>query len=603
MVSKVIGVDVGTNAVRAVELELRDPVRLVAMGQVGLPLGAVVDGEVVDVGAVSDALRALWDGAGFSSRSARVAMSSARVIVRTIEMPRLSHAELLSAIRLQLDDYVPLPPDDTTFDVRWPDGSDPTSAMQPLILAATDREAADRLVQAMQGANLKVTAVDVGPAALALALTRVEPAAVPAANASVDHGDVAGDDAESVDIVVSIGAGTVVVVAARRGEAQFSRILTNVSSRRLTEDIARHLGVEFDEAERSRRFVPGDPMSDTALLAAGAGVAEVVEEVFDSVTFFAGQPDALPVRRVLLTGGGSLFDGLSTALTERLGVEVVHANPFEHVQVRTAGYEAEDLPYLAPYMATAIGAALAGGRPKSHRIDLTPSTKSEGSRTPVRRVLVGAGVVLVLGAGGAMYARGRTALADEVQRTDQAQTTLVELQAQLAALAPTSQSPAGATGVAAEPAAVAASVAPRLIDWLGVELAVEAGAAPFGVVVTSFDATLEAPVAPTMIAPAAIDPAAIDPAAIDPAAIDPAAIDTAGPELLGRLTMAANAPSLNAVADWLDALAADPRFDSPLTGGLTMSPSADGTAGVQFTLSLTLTDQNLVGAPSTSAPS
>ena len=237
MAATTIGLDIGTNAVRAVEIELGDPPLIRRMGQVALPIGAVVDGEVTDVGVVSIALRQLWTQAGFKSHQARVGMSSARMIVRTIEMPRLSHAELVSTIRLQLDDYVPLPAEETVFDIRLLDGSDPKSPTVQLLFAATHQDAVQPLLMAMHGADLKVSAVDVIPAALALALTHAE------------H-----DETDGVDIIVSIGAGTVVVVAARDGEPLFARTLTNAGGRRTTERIASRLGIGELDAERYKRL-------------------------------------------------------------------------------------------------------------------------------------------------------------------------------------------------------------------------------------------------------------------------------------------------------------------------------------------------------------
>ena len=227
MAATAIGLDVGTSAVRALEIELGDTPLIRRMGQVGLPVGAVVDGEVADVDAVSIALQRLWSEVGFSSKEVRVGMSSARVIVRTIEMPRLSHDELMSTIRLQLDDYVPLPAEETVFDVRTMDGIAPTGPTQQLLLAATHQDAVTPLVMAVLGAHLKVAAVDVIPAALALALTHPEP----------------GQD-DRVDMLLSVGAGTVIAIAAAGGEALFSRTLDDVSSQfpEIEED-ARSLGV------------------------------------------------------------------------------------------------------------------------------------------------------------------------------------------------------------------------------------------------------------------------------------------------------------------------------------------------------------------------
>ncbi len=289
MTATTIGLDIGTNAVRAVEIELGDPPLIRRMGQVALPIGAVVDGEVTDVGAVSIALRQLWTQAGFKSHQARVGMSSARMIVRTIEMPRLAHAELVSTIRLQLDDYVPLPADETVFDIRLLDGSDPKSPTVQLLFAATHHDAVQPLLMAMHGADLKVAAVDVIPAALALALTHSGP-----------------DENDGVDIIVSIGAGTVVVVAARDGEPLFARTLTNAGGRRTTERIASRLGIGELDAERYKRLgATEDSASSVVLRASAESLDELIEEVRASLAFYGEQPSSQHVRRLLVTGGGS----------------------------------------------------------------------------------------------------------------------------------------------------------------------------------------------------------------------------------------------------------------------------------------------------------
>jgi hypothetical protein len=58
---KVVGLDIGTTAVRAAEVSVRrGQVVLERIGQAGLPEGVVVDGEVVEPGAVAIAIKDLW---------------------------------------------------------------------------------------------------------------------------------------------------------------------------------------------------------------------------------------------------------------------------------------------------------------------------------------------------------------------------------------------------------------------------------------------------------------------------------------------------------------------------------------------------------------
>ncbi len=579
MSATVIGLDVGTSAVRAVEIDLSDPPEIRRMGQVGLPVGAVVDGEVADVAAVSVALQRLWSEVGFKSKDVRVGMSSARVIVRTIEMPRLPHDELMSTIKLQLDDYVPLPADETVFDIRPIDGSDSTGQTQLLLLAATHHDAVQPLVMALLDAHLRVVAVDVIPAALALALTRSDP-----------------EDEDGVDIVLSIGAGTVVVVAANAGEALFSRTLTSANGRRTTERIASELAVGLAEAEMYKRLgAANDPSATLAMMAAEPSVQELTDEVAASIAFYGEQPSARRVRRLIVTGGGSLLPGLRSALNEQLGVDVVVADPFANVRLGQTGFEPCDLPYLAPYMAAAVGVALGATRPKERRINLTPLAKRTGSARSPKRLLVGVGAFVLVGAAGAMFVSGRAAIADEQSRLTTATAQLSDLQARIeerdAAASPTAPTDDSGSSTAVGAADVAASVASTDIDWIAVEASVAGTSAPLGIAVTSFQGVFDPPQAAAttiVVAPTTATGAA------PPVTAPPVEPTPQGPLHTGSVTLSATAPSLTAIADWLDSIATDTRFTNAWTSGISMTAQPDGSTSLQFTMEIDLTDENLV---------
>jgi type IV pilus assembly protein PilM len=560
MAATAIGLDVGTNAVRAVEIELSEPPLIRRMGQVALPTGAVVDGEVADVAAVSIALQRLWTQAGFKSRAVRVGMSSARVIVRTIEMPRLSHDDLMSAIRLQLDDYVPLPAEETVFDIRRLDGPESAGQTVQLLLGATHREAVEPLVMAVQGANLEVTAVDVIPAALAIALTHAGP-----------------DQAEGVDILLSIGAGTVVVVAARAGEPVFSRTLTSSCGRLTTERIATRLAVGDLDAERYKRLgTTDDPTSAVATLAAEASIDELIDEVRASLAFYAEQPSARPVSRMLVTGGGSLLPGLTEALARNLAIEVDRADPFTGLRLGRTGFEPCDLPYLAPYMAAAVGVALGATRPKDRQIDLRPVAKRSGHSLMARRTLLCAGAVVLVGATSAFYLHGRSELTDEQAKLASATVQLADLQTRIDDQSATAGDASSTIGQPTADA-VAASVAATNIDWPAVQTAVEEGGGPFGVLISSFQGVLE-----------------------QPSGSDATPSEAALP---GKLTLTATAPDLPAIADWLDSVAADQRFAEPWVAGLTLVTQQDGSTVVQFTMEMFVSSDNLVArTPATEVP-
>jgi type IV pilus assembly protein PilM len=562
MASTFIGLDVGTNAVRAAEITGGDRPVLRGFGQVGLPPGAVHEGEVVDVAVVAQALRTLWKGAGFRSRTVRVGLASSRVIVRVVELPALSVAETTSALRLQLDQYVPLAPEDTVFDFQPLAGG--AAGMQRVVFAATHRDAVRPLIDAIRDAGLKVGAVDVMPSALARALVGVEP-----------HVD------GTVDLIVSIGAGTVIVVAADAGVPVFARTITSVAGRHVTERIAAQLSVSDAHAERLKRWDGDD--ADEAIAAQGAArpaVAELVDEIADSVEFYLGQEDALSIRRAQVTGGGSLQPDLIEALSERLRIDVTVADPFIGLRVGDIGYDDSDLPFLAPYLPAAIGLALAGGG-REKRLDLTPEVVRRNGEVGNRRLLVVAGTAVVLLSVGALYVRQRGAVSEERSKLAATEATLTEARAALVA-ASTERSGPHDVGDAAR--SIIESSEASDMDWLAVVQELDAIGGATVVLIDTVQGAVEAPVIVIEDEPAASD----DPT---PSADDGAeAAAETGPA--GRLSVSGTAADATVVAEWLDAVRASARFEDAWVDNVTTLTTDDGVAQVEFSAQLVLTRTN-----------
>ena len=85
---KVVGLDIGTTAVRAAEVSVRrGQVVLERVGQAGLPDGAVVDGEVIDPAAVAAAIKDLWRRTRINSRRVMIGVANQRVVGRLVDLP------------------------------------------------------------------------------------------------------------------------------------------------------------------------------------------------------------------------------------------------------------------------------------------------------------------------------------------------------------------------------------------------------------------------------------------------------------------------------------------------------------------------------------
>jgi hypothetical protein len=256
---------------------------------------------------------------------------------------------------------------------------------------------------------------------------------------------------------------------------------------------------------------------------------------------------------------------LASRLATELDLEVDLADPFCDAELGDTGFAPEDLPRLAPYMAAAVGVALGATRPKERRIDLRP-VPAHPNRLGARRLLVGLGAVVLIGAAGMTYINRRTAIATETERLSDARARLGELRTQLEARTPAPGDPT--RGSLAQAGEVAASVAATNIDWVAVDQAIQTHSTPLDVAAQSMQGALTTG--------------------------DRSALAAAGRP--GTVSYKVLASTWSVAADWLDAVAADARFAEPWATGFALVGQDNGPNAVQFTVSMFVTDQNLVAA-------
>jgi type IV pilus assembly protein PilM len=391
MPDRVVGLDLGSHAVRAADVVLGDVPELRAFGQVGLPTGAMEHGEVVDPGAVAAALRRLWREARIRGRRVRVGFANPRTIVRQVEMPALPEADLRAALEFQAGDFIPMPPDEIHLDFRVLETFEADGeAMVRVLIAAAHQDTVDAALTAVREAGLQAVALDLVPFALVRSLGTLR---APDDTAPVDLGV-----APTARAIVSVGSGVTVVVVHEDGVPRFVRIVPTGGDR-FTEAVAAALDLAPDEAEAIKRQAGadagrGEPTGDDVAASVAAAiegpVGDLVNDVRGSVDFYASQGEALPVSEVVVTGGGALAHGFVDRLGDALGLPVRIGDVTPALRIGDIGFAAEEIPALRPYLPVPIGLALGGARDARSTVNLLPGRE--------RRVLV---VGRVTAAGGA----------------------------------------------------------------------------------------------------------------------------------------------------------------------------------------------------------
>jgi type IV pilus assembly protein PilM len=420
MAARVIGLDIGSYAVRAVQLTLGGQPTLERFAQVTLPPGAVRDGEVVDPAAVATALRRLWSEGGFRGKRVVVGVANQRVIVRQAELPSMSVQDLRAALRFEAQDLIPIPIEDAILDFQVLEDS--VSDGEPrmrVLLAAAQRDMVRSHLAAVEGAGLTATAVDVVPFALVRALT--------------DPGAAFEGDG-SAEAIVCIGGGVTNVVVHEQGIPRFVRVLL-VGGDDITDAIARELDIDLDTAEDLKRrsdMGSGDAAAAQAANIISNRIGTLVEEIRGSLDYYLAQSQSVPISRVLVTGGGSRLLGLMERLRSQLGGRVEPARPLASVRLGAVDLGEDQLSELEPLLAVPLGLALGGETQKGqHRISLVPTEMAAVRETRRQTALalggVGALATVLLLAWLAQAARVR----DEEKKaaTEEARAAAVEREA------------------------------------------------------------------------------------------------------------------------------------------------------------------------------
>lgn len=313
--AETVGLDIGTTAVRAalVQTTKGAPV-LKRYGEVGLPPGAVVNGEIVDDGVVADAITRLFKQAKLPKKRVVVGMANQRVIVRQVLLPQQSEDELAQSLAFQAQEFIPIPIDEAVLDfVPLEDvvAADGTAQMSVLVVAA-QKDMASELLGVINRVGVKPLSFDLQ----AFALVR-----------SLNLGQLNLDP--SARVIVNIGASLTQVIISKGGSLRFLRIIP-MGGQDFTRRLADDLSISREEAEElkkrigvARADVPpmeGDDGKAQAALTAQADA--LIEEIRSSIDFYVSQNPDDSMERFYISGNGTRLSFLAARLMGALNMQL-----------------------------------------------------------------------------------------------------------------------------------------------------------------------------------------------------------------------------------------------------------------------------------------
>ena len=143
----VVGLDIGSSTVKAVEIKPAGKgFKVTAFGVERVPPDSIVDGAIIDGGAVADAIRRLFENKAFKTKEVAASLSGNAVIVKKINLPVMTEAELAESIYWEAEQYIPFDIQDVNLDYQILNagtGADSQGTMDVLLVAAKKEKIAD----------------------------------------------------------------------------------------------------------------------------------------------------------------------------------------------------------------------------------------------------------------------------------------------------------------------------------------------------------------------------------------------------------------------------------------------------------------------------
>ena len=371
------GLEIGTNALKVVDIKAGNPPSLTAVAMRPMPPGLIQEDQVVDAQGLADEIKALFEDAGISKKSVVTAVGNRQAITRNIQVPKMTLQELDEAIKWEAERYIPFPIDEVVLDyyvLDHPEDIEDGGQLE-VVIAAARLDLISQQVDYLKLAGLEPVVVDIKPFSLLRSL----------------RGSLLGEhlnkttltgtsytEAGEIGVVLEIAASNTTITLVR-GERVLMNRNIGVSGDDFTAAIQRSFGLDFDTAEEVKldygtATIPTEDEEELLNFDAKREqfspsrvyealrpvLVDLTTEIRRSLEFFRVQAGDANISRVYVIGGGAKLRGLPEAIGDALGFRVELGDPWLTVTVDPNRFDTQYLVKTAPEFAVPLGLALRG---------------------------------------------------------------------------------------------------------------------------------------------------------------------------------------------------------------------------------------------------
>jgi type IV pilus assembly protein PilM len=343
-----VGVDIGSASVKVCQVkETRRGLGLVRLGYVPLHPQVIVDGQVMDGGAVVEALSRAFSEAKIRQKECALSVSGQSVIIRKITVPMMTQAELDEQIQWEAEQHIPFDIKDVQVDYQVL-RKRPEASQMDLLLVAAKRDRIEDYAQLARDARLKPLVCDIDSFTVQNLFEYSR-----------------GLPENQTVALINVGASFSSLNIIANGIHAFPREIAN-GGNAITEEIQKQLGIPFEQAEAYKCGGTADPNDPSRAGMVPQEVVQIIEAVTDSIAaeiqrsldFYLATSGEGEISRIYVTGGTANLGSLARAIERRARVPVETWAPTEKVTIEAKEVDAQLLLQRAAQLSVALGLSL-----------------------------------------------------------------------------------------------------------------------------------------------------------------------------------------------------------------------------------------------------
>lgn len=312
-VSAFFGLDIGTTAIRLVELRGNGSVKnLIKYAYIPVDSKIVLSDAKSDQQKLAQVIKELLVQSRMSTKSVAVGIPSQRVFTAVVDFDRLPPNELAKAIRYQADSLIPTPLDKSKIDWAVIGDSPKDKTKVEVLLTSVENDFVEKRLDLLESIGLDVIAFEPDN----LALTRA----------------LIGQDNPAPQMVLDIGSKSTDLVITMNGAPRLTRsIPTGAES--IIRAAAQNLNIDDKQARQFVfKFGLGKDKLEGRIYDAVIGTVDILTgEIDKSIKFFQSRYVDTQISRMIVTGGASALPEFPLYLANKFGIEVEIGNAWRNV--------------------------------------------------------------------------------------------------------------------------------------------------------------------------------------------------------------------------------------------------------------------------------